>query len=76
MPLIFFAQEDRFQIRVATEAAAGFPAGSFSESVSVPAYALRVEGDGAGAASFFLLPAGTAQFHWVPMEHRRLARRS
>lgn len=76
MQLIFFAQDDRFQVRVAAEAAAGFPAGSFSESVSVPAYALRVEGDGGSAASFFLLPSGTAQFHWVPMEHCRLARRS
>lgn len=76
MQLIFFAQDDRFNIRLRSpETCEQYPEGAFSPSVSVPVYALRVEGEGAASASYFFIPAGDGAFYWAPMEECRLARR-
>ncbi len=76
MQFFFFAQDDRFSIRLRSpETCEQYPEGAFSPSVSFPVYALRVDGEGASAVSYFFVPAGDAAFYWLPMEQCRLARR-
>jgi hypothetical protein len=75
MNVTYLTQDDRFQVRIQPEAVGLYPPGSFGATVNVPVYALRVDGDGEGSRSYFLIPSGDGLFLWVPMEQCRLARR-
>jgi hypothetical protein len=75
MQLVYFPQDDRFFARLTEEAVSRMPEGAFSTGLNVPVYAMRVDGEGAGAATFFLVPGTDGHFFWVPLDGVRLARR-
>lgn len=75
MQVIFLGPEVRFSIRVTEEGCARLPPGSVSPGVNIPAYAMRIEGEGDDVRTYFLIPASDGHFHWVPMSNLYLARR-
>ena len=75
MQVTYLSQDERFYVRLADAACERYPGGSFNPGQSRPVYALRTEGAGEAARSFFLIPAADGTFHWVPMPDARLARR-
>jgi hypothetical protein len=75
MQIIYLTQDERFYLRLTPEAVERYPAGAFNATQNAPAYAMRVDGQGDAASTYFLVPAGDGTFHWVPMSDTRLARR-
>ena len=75
MNVTYLNQENRFYVRLTPEACTRLPEGVFNPTASVPVYALRVEGEGAAAATYLLVPAADGEFHWLAMADCRLARR-
>ena len=75
MQLIYLSQDDRFFLRLTEDAVGRYPPGSFSATQNVPAYAMRVDGEGPEARTYFMVPSGDGAFLWVPATDVRLARR-
>jgi hypothetical protein len=75
MQVIFLGPEVRFSIRVTEEGCARLPPGAVSPGANIPAYAMRIEGEGDDVSTYFLIPAADGHFHWVPMRELYLARR-
>lgn len=75
MEVVYLSQENRFYVRLTEDACSRLPPGAFSPTISAPVYLVRIEGDGASAATYFLLPAADGAFIWLPIEDCRLARR-
>ncbi len=75
MEVIYLSQDDRFSVRLTTDACARLPEGSFNPATAAPVYAMRIDDSGAATNTYFLLPAADGAFHQVAMEECRLAQR-
>jgi hypothetical protein len=75
MQVIFLGPEVRFSVRVTEEGCARLPSGAFSPGASIPAYAMRIEGEGEDVRTYFMVPAADGFFYWLPATDLYLARR-
>lgn len=75
MQVIFLGQDDRFYVKLNEAASDRYPEGAFNATQNQPVYAIRFEGEGVDASTYFWVAAADAAFYWVPAEETRLARR-
>jgi hypothetical protein len=75
MQMVFLSQDDRFYVRLTPEGCTRFPDGAFNPGVNAPVYALRVDGEGERAKTWFLVLSSEGEFFWIRSADVRLARR-
>ena len=75
MNVQFLDPNDRFYVKMETDALEAFPSGAFSTTGSYPVYAMRVRSLGEDDLTEFLIPASNNAFYWVDMRLSRMSRR-